>query len=297
MALAPDCFYLPGAINRGVVRASGDRAVLIDSGLDDDHAKKLAKACRAAGLEPAAVVTTHAHADHCGGNAFFAERCGLPIYGPPLESAILSYPYLEPLYLFSGAHPPAALQTKWLMARPAAVPPERELAGPEATIAGTMLGIVPLPGHAPGMIGIAVGDVLYAADGVFSPTVLAKYGLPFASDVGAQLASIETVREGRWQTVLPAHGEPTPRAELDALCNVNRNAIHRGLDLTLAAAAGPVETETVVSVVSTSLGLALTTLAVYHLLKTTVMAYLSHWLAAGRLRAAMRGNRMWWEAV
>jgi glyoxylase-like metal-dependent hydrolase (beta-lactamase superfamily II) len=45
-----------------------DGAVLIDAGQDRDQAKRLLRACEAAGLTPCAIINTHAHADHFGGN-------------------------------------------------------------------------------------------------------------------------------------------------------------------------------------------------------------------------------------
>jgi len=39
--LAPDCYFLPGAVNCGVVAAPGGRAVRVDSGLVDDPSRRL----------------------------------------------------------------------------------------------------------------------------------------------------------------------------------------------------------------------------------------------------------------
>jgi glyoxylase-like metal-dependent hydrolase (beta-lactamase superfamily II) len=295
--LAPDCYYLPGAVNCGVIAAPEGKAVLVDTGLDDDSARRLLRACRSADLEPAAVVTTHHHADHAGGNAFLAERLGLPVFAPALEAALLANPLLEPMYLFAGATAPPALATKFFAARPSVVAPENVLAPGEREVAGVKLAIVPLGGHAPGMIGVGRNGVLYAADAVFGPAVLARHGLPFTSDATAQLAAIERVRDGGWDLVLPAHGEPAPAPDVAALCDANRAAVTRGLDMALAATRVPSDTETVVAVVSQSLGLRLETLGLYALIRTTVMAYLSHWLAAGRVAYALSGNRLLWRAA
>lgn len=296
-ALAPDSYYLPGAVNCGVLAAPEGKAVLVDTGLDDDSARRLLKACRSAGLEPAAIVTTHHHADHAGGNAFLVERLGLPVYAPAFESALVGCPALEPLYLFGGATPPPALTTKHFAARAAAVAPEHILAPGAQRLAGLSLEVVPLGGHAPGMVGVACKGVLYAADALFGPAVLARHGLPFASDATAQLAAIERVRDGGWDLVLPAHGEPARAAAIAELCDANRAAVTRGLDMALAATRVPSDTETVVAVVSQSLGLRLESLGLYALIRTTVTAYLSHWLSAGRVAYALAGNRLLWRAV
>ncbi len=61
--------YIPGAVNVGVVRAENDRFILIDTGLNDTSGKKAVKAVQELGGSVAAIVTTHAHADHFGANA------------------------------------------------------------------------------------------------------------------------------------------------------------------------------------------------------------------------------------
>lgn len=70
---------------------------------------------------PKAIVNTHSHADHCGGNRYIKERTGATIYASEIESAIIQYPLLEPLYLFSGASPLRDLRNKFLMAQSSSV--------------------------------------------------------------------------------------------------------------------------------------------------------------------------------
>jgi hypothetical protein len=124
--------------------------------------------------------------------------------------------------------------------------------------------------------------------------VLAKHGLPFAVDAEAQLASVDRLDAGEWAVLLPAHGEPVRGDARAALCRANRDAILRGLEATLSATAEPAETGTVVAVVAQSLGLRLADFVRYHLVRTTILAYLSHWLARGRVLASVRAGRLWW---
>jgi glyoxylase-like metal-dependent hydrolase (beta-lactamase superfamily II) len=113
--LAPGIHYLPGAVNVGVLELPDGGSLLIDSGSDKDHAKRILKACRASNLEPRAILNTHSHADHYGGNAHLQETLQIPAYAPIFEEAIIRYPILEPIYLWGGARPPKALQNKFLM--------------------------------------------------------------------------------------------------------------------------------------------------------------------------------------
>ena len=97
---------IPGGVNIGVLRGEGGRCVLIDTGLNETSAKKALKAVREElHGEVVAVITTHAHADHFGGNATVVKRTGARVFAPAFDEAILRYPLLQPALLFAGADP------------------------------------------------------------------------------------------------------------------------------------------------------------------------------------------------
>ncbi len=112
--LTPQACQLKGGSNAGLVVVDG-QAVLIDTGLDRDTAKKILRHVEALKVRLAAVVITHAHADHFGGAATVRARTGAPVYALGLEAAIIENPILEPLCLFS-ALPPAELRHKFTLA-------------------------------------------------------------------------------------------------------------------------------------------------------------------------------------
>ena len=112
LPLVPGAFLFPAAVN-SLVLVQDSGVLLVDTGLDDSHARKLLRALEAQQLAPTAILNTHSHADHHGGNVTVMKKFpGLPIFAPPLEAAIINYPLLEPIYLY-GAHPPKALQGKF----------------------------------------------------------------------------------------------------------------------------------------------------------------------------------------
>jgi len=176
-------YYIPNPANIGVVKDGEKSVILIDTGLDDDTGKKVLRLLEENGLFPKAIVNTHSHADHCGGNRYIKERTGATIYASEIESAIIQYPLLEPLYLFSGASPLRDLQNKFLMAQSSSVDhvikkDERKLKFDEIE-----LGIVPLSGHTLNRIGIEADNVLFCADSLFSEDVLKKHKIPFYVDI------------------------------------------------------------------------------------------------------------------
>ncbi|MGH2533794.1 MAG: MBL fold metallo-hydrolase [Thermomicrobiales bacterium] len=76
---------VPGGVNVGVVRADGNRCIMVDTGLNETNAKRVLKAIREElGGEVVAILTTHGHADHFGGNAAVVKRTGARVYAPAL---------------------------------------------------------------------------------------------------------------------------------------------------------------------------------------------------------------------
>src|SRR5262249_21757003 len=97
-------FYIPGANNLGIVATGDGGAIAIDTGLAKDTGRQIRKALDEARLALRAIISTHHHADHIGGNDSLARNLpGVEIYAPRLEAALIEHPILEPSYLHMGA--------------------------------------------------------------------------------------------------------------------------------------------------------------------------------------------------
>jgi len=288
-------YYIPNPANIGVVKDGEKSAILIDSGLDDDTGKKVLKLLEENGLVPKAIINTHSHADHCGGNKYIKEKTGAMIYAPEVESAIIQYPSLEPLYLFSGASPLKDLQNKFLMAHPSNVDyvikkDERKLKFDEIE-----LGIVPLPGHSPNQIGVEADEVLFCADSLFSEEVIKRHKIPFYADVDKARETLRFLRNSRYKFYVPSHAEP--RESLTELVDANLEAIDRVEKYLLDDFHGRRTTEQVLKDVCNHYQISIKGTQQYYLMNTVIMAYLSSLHGRGKLKAEVSDNALFWDKV
>ncbi len=288
--LSSNIYYLPGGVNAAVVVNDDKEALLVDTGGDKDHGRRIKKACDALLVKPVAILNTHSHADHYGGNEYLVRNFGLPVYAPPFEASIMRSPLLEPVYLFNGAQPPQEMLSKWLLAKPS--PVDALLSPGRLELYGLTLEIFDTSGHAHTHYSVGVGDMLLAADAVFGESVLDKYPLPFGQNIGRQRESAARVGDLGARVALPGHGDPTE--DVAGLVEANLAAFERAANAVAEAATG-VDTATVLTQTCDALGVVMTDLPRYTLNLCTVMAYLSRLREQGRVTLTLEHNALRWS--
>ena len=290
VSLAPGVHYLPGAVNSLVVEDGRGGALLVDTGLDDGHARRLLRGLTELNLTPTGILNTHSHADHHGGNAFILKKFPtVKVFAPPLEDAVITHPILEPITLF-GARPPRELQSKFLLAPPS---PARLAPEPGLTrIGGAVVELLEVAGHASMMYAVRVGEVLYAADALFGEAALAKHPLTFCADsalqkeAAARLGELEGVR-----VTLPGHGDPTP--DLTGLVAANLAAYARTTAAVLEAVqVGAAGVDDLLVRVCGALGVTMDSAGAVVLNRAVVSAHLTELLEAGQVHLKVHGNRL-----
>lgn len=269
-------YYLPGMVNNGIILGEDHKAIIIDTGLDDSAPRAIIRELKALGYTPGAIINTHFHADHVGGNQFIQKRFTVKTYAPPIDIAFIENTVLEPFYLFS-AYPPKELRNKFLMAEPSLV--ENVLEDGEINILGRNLTIIDLKGHSPSQKGVITEDgVLFAADGYFAADIVEKHKIPYLSNLDDTKETLNVLKAINSKYILPSHGKIMTEDRQDIDFHLNRlEEIEQHM---LSILKEPHSREEILAALNKTYDLNLNP-GLYYLLISTISAFLSSLMDRG----------------
>ena len=273
--LADRVWVVPGGVNIGVLANEAGQIVLVDTGLNDTSAKKALKAVREeVGGDVVAILTTHAHADHFGGNATVVKRTGAVVHAPAFDEAVLKYPLLQPALLYGGADPIDTMRGRFMLAD--ASPVDVIVQPGPHEVAGIALEAIPLFGHSPGQLGYLVGDVFFCADVVLPASVLEKYRIPYLFSLTDHLRALDHAATVAHRVAVPGHGASLEEGQLAELIVENRTLAERVLDATLELTATPRTASDVLQKLLQQFEAPVADAPSYFLLQPTAFAFLTH---------------------
>ena len=285
--LSDKVYVVPGRTNAGVLVIDNNECVIIDTGIDEDSGRRIFNAIKPLNLRIRAIVNTHHHADHIGGNSLLVKRSGAAVYATPEDRPFIERPVLEPLYLF-GSFPPKLLRTKLLEAEGV---PVRDLDDLRREVG---FDVVQLPGHTMGMVGISYGNVLFTADSFFPLDVIRKYGAPYHLNVRLALESLRKLLEtvSKYGYIVPAHGEVLKPQDAVGIINENINAINKLREFVLNNIGDSTVLEDLIVRLLSLLGISIDSPHNYLLNRSALLSYIA-WLSDdGLLTINTVGNKL-----
>ncbi len=292
--LADRVWVIPGGVNIGVLANDAGQVVLVDTGLNESSAKRALKVVREElGGEVVAVLTTHAHADHFGGNATIVKRTGAVVHAPKFDEAILRYPLLQPALLFGGADPLDTLRGNFLLAEPSPVNILVEAGAHE--IAGIGVEAVPLCAHSPGQLGYLAGDVFFCADIVLPENVLDKYRIPYLFSLTEHLVALERARGTPHRVAVAGHGPVLDEGQLGAVIDLNASLAQRVAEAILDLTATPRSAEAILEGILRRFDAPVVDAPSFYLLRPTVFAFLSHLHRSGEISHELHDGQSLWK--
>lgn len=232
-------YYLPAPTNIGVFQFKDKYTLLVDTGDNNQQARKIADIIQENSLSIKYIINTHHHIDHAGGNIFMQEHYpGSLFHAAKDEKLFLENSYLFPMYIYGGS-PMNELSRNFLKSKKLRI--DEVLTPGLCKINEEKFEIIPLPGHAKGQIGIGTRDkVCFLGDSLFSREIIAKYSFPFLFDIADQLATYQCIEELDYDWFVLGHASQIySRSEIADLAVFNRKNLEYYLDMILDLFAQP----------------------------------------------------------
>jgi glyoxylase-like metal-dependent hydrolase (beta-lactamase superfamily II) len=287
-------YYVPGPSNIGLVIGERQQALLIDTGVGQRSGRQLLQLLEERGLHLAAILNTHGHGDHVGGNAYLVEHTGAKVYAPLHDGIVLRYPIWGTLCTFGGAEPIAELSVPRFSPPPCEV--DVTVTEGELQIAGLTVQAVPLPGHTGTHTGYIVGNVFFTGDILAGDAELANAPISYAYSITKRLASLEKLRHYSCACYVLGHGPM--EGDITQLIERNLAQLNDILAFIKAyLARGGVEANELLRAVCAHYGITIRNLREYYMLYPTLHSFLSHLNNCGEITHSVENNRLLWHTV
>lgn len=286
-------YYIKAPTNAGVYLFNSRDCLLIDTCFTKKQAHQMDKILKENNFNLRYIINTHTHLDHCRGNLYFQEvypEC--KVFASEKERPFMEHPYLLGAIFFSAS------PLKHLDPAPLSFPVDQYLEPGIKNIGGQSFNfkVIPLPGHTRGQIGIVTPDrVCFLGDSIFSKQVIMKYSLPYLFDLEESIKTLHSLPEIDADYFLISHEEGVIASkDLPDLVNYNLANIEKFQKQILASLKQPLTREQLVKEITLSNNIALNLLE-YHVIQTTVSAFLTHLNQLGLITYTIDEGRFYFQ--
>ena len=213
----------------GVYRVTEKDIVLIDTGYAKLDRAGLTAMIEDNGFRLLGVICSHAHFDHSGNVRYLQQRCGARAAAHIIEAGISVNPdaYRANYVALTYGKSREYLLEECFVADTIIGPEDEWL-----DFCGARFGILQLPGHSAGHIGVVTPDnVAYVGDCLLDQQQIDNAKLPTSMFIARDLQSKEFLRQSRYDAYIIAHKAViTDHTALDALVDSNSAFIYRKAD-------------------------------------------------------------------
>lgn len=308
--LSRHVFHLKMPTNTGIIalpsEPGGTEIYIIDTGNNETTGKRIldfvGKTFRNAHIK--AILNTHSHADHCGGNSYIAAQTGCGIWASKGEAVLLECPDIETQLIWGGT-PIHDIRSQFLLAKPCTV--TRVFDGeetirlpcpPENTGNSSLsVRVISLPGHCVDQTGFLVTDtdgtrVMFAGDVLSGRNVIKNYWIQYLLDETKTKESLRKISLVEADAYIPGHGEAT--GDVESLAELNMLAILETENMILDELRSPKTMEDILKAVADRNGIQLRT-SQFCLIGSTLRSYITGLYEAGKITFAIADNKMVWK--
>lgn len=307
--ITPHVIAALGRTNVGILLDAGGagsiRAYLIDSGGSARDAAQLLELTEdycmgtfGRGMCLRAVLCTHSHADHCGGNAYLQQKTRCGVWATHGEAPGIEDQRLEPSLIWGGSAIPE-MRGAFYEAQNSHV--TRVLRGHEEIALGALrVRVIPLPGHYLEPAGFLVQDtdagksVFFLGDALFGRKNMGRHWIPYIYDIDDFKKSLETIAGTKSDLFLPSHGDLT--ASVDEVIELDLLAIMETEEAIVSILRQACGAEELLKKIADMNGISMV-IGQCVLIGSTVRAYITSLYKAGRIFPLMRDNRLLWQAA
>ena len=304
--LSKNIYIIHAPTNIGIL-VTDNFLYIIDSGMEDDTIKQICTLLEETFLQKKikAVLNTHSHADHSGGNYFLQQNYQAEVWTSKTEGYLNEIPDVQSAIVW-GARPFKKLNTKFFHNEHKSTTTNFLSENNIITLTNQnkvpVLRIYPksIPGHYFEQYGFLVEDiednkkVFFTGDALYGRQTLKDFWIPFMFNIEQFKDSIIKIEETKADIFAPSHGELYTKENIHEIAEMNKIVNLEIETIILKMLKQEHTAETLLKALADYAGIKLS-LGNLVLVQCTVKSYLSSLELRGLISCSAKENKLIWK--